>query len=126
MQFDIIRPTTDEVGQRRVALNQATLRRLNEAMRGGGDELVSFRCECGRFGCNQLIRLSPSEYAAVRAHPRRFVVVPGHEVVEIESAVERHNRYAVVEAHAAAVVGIAEQTSPRRDRGGQRPAPAAE
>lgn len=115
MRLDINLPATDEVSQRRVALNQATLRRLNEAMRGaGGDELVSFRCECGRFGCNQLIRLNPSEYAAVRAHPRRFAVVPGHEVVEIEGAVERHGGYAVVEAHAAAVVGIAEQTSPRR------------
>src|SRR4051794_35660625 len=114
IRLDINRPATDEDTQRRVALNQATLRKLNEAMRGDGGELISFRCECGQLGCNQLIRLGRSEYEAVRAAPRRFAVVPGHEVVEIEGAVERHSHYAVVEAHAAAAVGVAEQTSPRR------------
>ena len=37
----------------------------------------------------------------------------GHEIVEIESTVERHDRYAVVEAHHPAAAAIAERTSPR-------------
>src|SRR3954447_23167158 len=113
--FDIGRPLTDPQVQRRVALNQATLRTLNEAMSGGagGDALISFRCECGQLGCNQLISLRRGEYEAVRAHPRRFAIVPGHEVGGIEAPIERHERYTVVETRAPAASSVAEQTSPR-------------
>jgi hypothetical protein len=98
-----------------VATNQALLRRINEAMQfDRADELLGFRCECGQLGCNQLIALTRAEYAAVRAHPHRFAIAPGHEVVEIETAVERHDRYAVVEAHDPTAMAVAEQTSPHQ------------
>jgi hypothetical protein len=81
----------------RVAANQAILRRVNDAMRRPGrDDAIAFRCECGRLGCNALIRLSRAEYAALRADPRRFAVIPGHEVPEIEDVVEHRGQYAVV------------------------------
>ena len=113
--FDISRPVSDEQAKRRTATNQAILRRVNEAMRSRGvDEVGGFRCECGQLGCNQLIGLTRAEYNAVRAHPRRFAIVPAHEIVEIETIVERHDRYAVVEAHDPAAAAVAEQTSPRQ------------
>src|SRR3954452_12256188 len=112
--FDIGPSLTDPRAQRRVALNQATLRKLNEAMNGGaGGGLISFRCECGQLGCNQLLRLRHGEYEAVRAHPRRFAIVPGHEVGEIEAPIERDERSTVVETRAPAATAVAEQTSPR-------------
>jgi hypothetical protein len=112
--FDISRPLSDEQAKRRVATNQALLRRVNEAMRPGDTgDVAGFRCECGQLGCNQLIGLTPTEYDAVRAHPRRFAIANGHEVGEIETTVERHERYAVVEAHDPAATAVAEQTSPR-------------
>jgi hypothetical protein len=112
--FDISRPVSDEQTRRRVATNQVLLRRVNEAMRSYGvNEVVAFRCECGQLGCNQLIGLTRAEYNAMRAHPRRFAIVPAHEIVEIETIVERHDRYAVVEAHDPAAAAVAEQTSPR-------------
>jgi hypothetical protein len=111
--FDISRPISDEQTKRRVATNQALLRHLNEAMRSDrGDEEVAFRCECGQLGCNQLIGLTRAEYDAVRAHPRRFAIVPAHEIVEIETIVERHERYAVVKAHDPAAAAVADRTSP--------------
>jgi len=82
--------------------------------RGRHDEVATFRCECGQLGCNQLIGLTRSEYDAVRAHPRRFAIAGGHELVEIETPVQRHERYAVVEAHDRAAAAVAEQTYPRR------------
>jgi len=110
--FDIDRPATDEQAQRRVAQNQATLRKLNEAIRrDGADQLIGFRCECGQLGCNQLIPLRRAEYEAVRANPRRFAIVPGHEVVEIEEAIERHTRYAVVETRTPVAIRVAEERS---------------
>jgi len=37
------------------------------------------------------------EYEAVRANPRRFMVVAGHERLDAETVVERHPEYLVVE-----------------------------
>ena len=114
--FDYSPPVSDEQTRRRVAVNQTLLRRVNEGMRHDEtDALVPFRCECGQLGCNELICLSPAEYDAVRAHPRRFAIVPSHEVVELETAVERHDRYAVVEVRDPVGTGLAERTDPRAD-----------
>jgi hypothetical protein len=40
------------------------------------------------LGCNQLVELSVREYEEIRAHPRRFVLVPGHESPDVETVVE--------------------------------------
>jgi hypothetical protein len=74
---------------------------------------MAFRCECGRLGCNQLLALSRDEYERVRAHARRFAIVPGHEVTEVDAPVERHERYVVVEAHAPVAADVADLTDPR-------------
>jgi hypothetical protein len=98
----------------RLASNQASLRTVNEGVRGelaGG--MVGFRCECGRLGCTRIVMLSRDEYEAVRAHPRRFAVVPAHDVAEIEKVVVRHASHAVVEVRAE-LATLAERTDPRR------------
>jgi hypothetical protein len=111
--FDIGRDPSDEHAQRRIALNQATLRRLNEAMRAPAGRPLAFRCECGQIGCNQLIGLSSGEYETVRAHARRFAIVPGHEVEEVDQTVEHHEAYAVVEARPPVAAAVADETDPR-------------
>jgi hypothetical protein len=112
--FEPERPLPGDRASTRVAVNQAILRKVNEAMRGDGSaDALAFRCECGRLGCNVLIPLTRAEYAAVRADSRRFAVVPGHEVAEIEDVVARYEAYAVVATHAADAVDVAERTSPR-------------
>jgi hypothetical protein len=58
---------------------------------------VGFRCECARLGCNLVLELSVSAYEQVRAHPRRFVVAPGHEQAGVETVVENRPGYVVVE-----------------------------
>jgi len=35
----------------------------------------------------------------MRLNPRRFAVLPGHEIEDIEQVVERTDRYLVVEKH---------------------------
>jgi hypothetical protein len=109
--------------ERRVGLNEATFREINEGVRGGRpDGVLAFRCECGRLGCNRLIALSRDDYEAVRRNPRRFFMVPGHELVEFERVVERRDAYTVVEKQAEAA-DIAEHTDPRRplDEEGRSP-----
>ena len=100
--------------ERRVALNEATFREINEDVRGDRpDGRLAFRCECGRLGCNRLIALSRDAYETVRRDPRRFFMVPGHELVEFERVVERHDAYTVVEKREDAA-DLAERTDPRR------------
>ena len=88
--------------QRRAAASEATIRDVNEGIERGqwpGEQEapVGFRCECARLGCNRLIELSVHEYEEIRAHPRRFVLIPGHEFPDIETVVESRGRYIIVE-----------------------------
>ena len=103
-------------GKQRVAMNEATFRKVNEGMETGQDPsgLLSFVCECGRLNCTRLIRLTRSEYEGIRENPRRFAIVEGHEILEAEEIVERHDRYLVVEKSGDPEAEIVEHTDPRR------------
>jgi 5-bromo-4-chloroindolyl phosphate hydrolysis protein len=104
----------DEEHKKRIAMNEATYRKINEAVRAErADRAITFLCECGRLGCNRLIQLTRAEYEAVRSNPRRFALVPGHEILEVEDVVERHERYAVIEKHGD-VDDIVKPADPRR------------
>ena len=111
-----------EMSAERMARNEALFREINERVedvaegfdiRGEGDELrIEFVCECGSLGCTERIDLTRGQYEAVRAHPRRFAVVRGHEDPAIARIVEQHGEVAVVEKldHAA---DIAVEHDPR-------------
>ena len=88
--------------QKRLGSNEAVFREINEGIERGQwpgeeDAPISFRCECARLGCNELLELSVREYERVRSNPRRFLVLPGHERLEVEVVVERRPGYLVVE-----------------------------
>jgi hypothetical protein len=107
----------DEGLQRRIAGNEALFREVNEAIERGQwpgeeDSPAAFRCECARLDCNKLVSLTPREYTRVRATPRRFLVIPGHEVKELETVVETGNDYIVVEKRDEAG-RLAEASDPR-------------
>ena len=102
--------------QERIARNEVAYRDVNEAIRAGrpGDDSPSnaFVCECGKLGCNQLVELTLAEYEAVRANPRRFLMLEGHDIPDVESVVERHDRYVVAEKLEDAAE-VAEDLDPR-------------
>ena len=103
--------------QRRVAANEAAFREINEAIERGlwpGEEgeRVGFRCECARLGCDQVIELTVAEYEQVRAHPRRFVLVQGHEVPAEDTVAVSGAGWVVVEKRDLAGA-VAEATDPR-------------
>lgn len=107
----------DEELQRRVASNESMFRDVNEALRSGrwpGEDgaPVAYRCECARLGCSRLIELKARDYERVRAHPRRFLVAPGHELRDVETVVESHAGYVVVQKRDEAG-RVAEATDPR-------------
>ena len=103
-------------GKQRVAMNEATFRKVNEGMEVGQDPsgLMTFVCECGRLRCTALLELTRAEYEGVRANPRRFAILHGHEIPEAEEIVERRDRYLVVEKAGDPEAEIVEHTDPRR------------
>ena len=101
----------------RIARNEAAYRDVNEAIRAGraedkADARRPFVCECGQLGCNQLVELTLAEYEAVRARPRHFLMLAGHEIPGVEVVVERHDGYIVAEK-IAEPAEVAEETDPR-------------
>lgn len=85
----------------RIAANEASYRDLNETIEAGtaGGRRFQLICECGEVDCTGALNIGREEYAAVRANPRRFIVLPGHEIPDTEDVVERQAGYFVVEKH---------------------------
>jgi hypothetical protein len=73
-------------------------RRVNEAIESGGQETASavFVCECGHLGCSSTVELGIDDYEEVRTDFDRFLVIPGHEIAEVDRVVERHPEHLVV------------------------------
>jgi hypothetical protein len=101
---------------RRAAQIEANTRRVNEAIEAGTeeDEFV-FICECGRIDCGTTILLGREEYEAVRTTFDRFLVVPGHELPEIEEVVEHHDGYLVVRKQDPEARELVEAADPRSE-----------
>ena len=106
----------DSAGKQRVAMNEATFRKVNEGMEAGQDPegLLTFFCECGRLGCNKLLSLTRAEYEHVRSDPCTFAILDGHEIPEVEDVVARNDRYIVVAKTDAPEAEIVQNTDPRR------------
>jgi hypothetical protein len=91
----------------RVALTEAAFRIANERMadweerRNADGAVASYYCECAVEGCREEVRLSRAEYEAVRSEPRHFVVLHGHIIEDLETEIERHETYSVIEKPAA-------------------------
>jgi hypothetical protein len=80
------------------AIRQALLRDVNEQIAridAYFDEELELVCEC-RDCCFQRISLPRNQYEAIRRHPSRFVVKPGHRSTD-EQVVDEFRKYLVVE-----------------------------
>ena len=100
----------------RVGLNEALFREVNERIEGlqsdfgltGTFEIV---CECGTAACTERFAITREDYRALRENPRRFAVVPGHEMPELERTVAEGTAYLVVEKTDPDAVEAAEETA---------------
>jgi hypothetical protein len=98
------------------ARNEVRFREVNERVEEiseGPDESdnpwMIFVCECGKTDCMEQIELRRAEYEAVRANPKHFIVLPGHEDLRIARIVERHHDYFVAEKQGEAAEMAIEQ-----------------
>lgn len=103
--------------EERAARNEALFREVNEQVRSLADSSdhslsgADFVCECSQDTCTERVHVPVVTYEAVRSHPRRFIVLPGHEN-DFEHVVEHHDGFLIVEKEGTAG-RIAERADPR-------------
>jgi hypothetical protein len=97
--------------ERRIGENEAFWRQVNELSPPEPGFLNAMFCECGRLECGERIPMTAEEYESVRARSTTFVVVPGHEIADVEHVVETTERFHVVEKEGDAA-DVAVQTDP--------------
>ncbi|HET9154506.1 MAG TPA: hypothetical protein VFN85_10365 [Solirubrobacterales bacterium] len=91
-------PSSKERFQRRAAAAEINGRQVNEAIepRGRPEGTAVFVCECGHLGCSETVEIPVAEYEEVRTDFDRFLVVPGHEIDEVDEVIARRRGYLVV------------------------------
>jgi ABC-type sulfate/molybdate transport systems ATPase subunit len=101
----------------RAAENEATFRELNEKLEQRAEELdltdtrTPYLCECDEERCTKVVLLAHDEYEAVRAHPRTFVLMSGHQAPD--DRVLREDRDYVIVEKTGEKANIVEQRDPR-------------
>jgi hypothetical protein len=58
--------------------------------------VTNYVCECGNPMCTEPIRLSAELLLRLHAEANLFVVVPGHEITDVEFVIERGNGFVIV------------------------------
>jgi hypothetical protein len=107
--------------ERRIAENEALFRDLNEEVgvvaqsfsAGGEPRTFDFLCECGDAVCADRVPVTLTKYEELRSSPVRFIVVPGHEIPDVERVVETTPAYRVIEKYGDAAE-IVRDRDPRR------------
>jgi hypothetical protein len=102
----------EERAAKNEALFRAVNREIEQAAEEVGDGELEVLCECGRDGCHGTIALTSTEYDRVHVERDRFVVLPGHETLEIENVVDRTDRYVVVDKFGEAEDVVEESGDP--------------
>ncbi len=102
----------------RVTQNEALFREVNEQIAslnqlGAQLDTVGLVCECGYATCGDVINVHRSVYEAVRAQSDRFIVASDHVISQIESVVEQHVDFVVVDKKDGLPEEIASATDPR-------------
>jgi hypothetical protein len=103
----------------RLVRSQILFREVNERIRetiGGFDGPIEFLCECSHEICIETVTLELEEYERVRASSNLFLIVPGHELLEIDRVIDQGTGYILVEK----IVDVEEVTAADpRASGGQ-------
>jgi hypothetical protein len=111
----------DETRRARIAENEAVFREVNERIEDlqralvpdVGDDTMEIVCECGHVACFERIPTSIEVYEEVRSDPTLFIIVPGHEIPDVEDIVTRRDTFYVVCKHKGSGKTVAQATDPR-------------
>jgi hypothetical protein len=103
----------------RLGRNEALFRSVNERLETLNEtfstvtERFEIICECAKTDCGERIPIAVETYERARDDPRLFLLVPGHEDVNVEEVVERHESYHLVRKNEGPPRRAAEEMDPR-------------
>src|SRR5215212_3215813 len=101
---------------RRIGLNEALARQLNESIQKASESLGPVEeegggylilCECGERDCTEQLSIAPSRYNQVRSDPSLFIVGRGHVAAELEGVSADGGAYQIVRKRPGAPASIA-------------------
>jgi antibiotic biosynthesis monooxygenase (ABM) superfamily enzyme len=104
---------------RRVGLNEAIFRQVNEEIRGLGRNFESDTgtmtviCECGNSDCTERFEVEVSMYERVRSDSRLYLIVRGHDIPDVETVVEQAEGFDVVQKHEGEPADLSKELDPR-------------
>jgi hypothetical protein len=104
---------------RRVGLNEAIFRQVNEQIREVNRELgteegtLTVICECGHADCTERLELSTSAYERVRGDSRLYAIARGHEIPSVERVVEQADGFDVVQKDEGEPAELSRELDPR-------------
>ena len=111
-----------EERERRIGLNEALFREVNERVRDVNDTFGVFTgqvhivCECGDATCTERIALSVEEYESVRSTAEHFAIAPGHAMPgDVEHVIAEHDGWELVRKQPGPAANVARATDPRGD-----------
>ena len=85
----------------RIAQTELFFRSINEELaRLDGHGVTVFLCECGNPACSERIELTAAALQQLHAGNDLFVVLPGHEIPDVETVVANSNGYLIVRKNA--------------------------
>ena len=105
--------------EERLAQNEAMFREANERAKTWEErhrevEVELYFCECADPECSEKVGLGKADYERVRSDSRYFVIVPGHELPDVETVIEQDEGWAIIEK-APEVTHAAEALDARGD-----------
>ena len=60
------------------------------------DAPIAFLCECSQIDCRERIQLRPSRFDRIHRDPDVFILVPGHEIPDVERVVDQEDDFLIV------------------------------
>jgi hypothetical protein len=93
----------DKLSERRLVENEVIFREANKSVQefaeqiNDGDRKVPFFCECSNAFCRDKILLSAKMYGKQHNDERHFIVLPGHEMSELERVIKKDKRFNIIE-----------------------------
>jgi hypothetical protein len=60
---------------------------------------IGFYCECSDEKCRSRIAMTPEDYLALHRTEKQFLVLPGHEIPDIEHVIVSSKDYNVIEKY---------------------------
>ena len=94
---DSVSEPMDDAAQRRLASNEDVFRRSTRGSSAASGRVTrtgqsAFAASAPAWAATCCCELTLAEYEHVRSDPRRFVMIPGHEVPEVETVVDADRR----------------------------------